>query len=109
VADQEDRDWQRLDKWLWCARFMRSRADCAGLVVRGSIRINRQPTGKPHAKLRIGDVLTIPVHDAVRVVRVAGLALRRGPTTEARLLYIDITDLSATSCIEADSSAYRGD
>ena len=47
IAEQEDRDWQRLDKWLWCARFMRARSDCAALVARGSIRINRQPTDKP--------------------------------------------------------------
>ena len=74
MADQEDRDWQRLDKWLWCARFMRARADCARLVAAGSIRINRQTTEKPHARLRVGDVLTVPVRDDVRVVRVAALA-----------------------------------
>ncbi len=67
IADTEDRDWQRLDKWLWCARVMRARTDCAELVAQGSIRINRQPTGKPHARLRVGDVLTIPVHGLVRV------------------------------------------
>jgi ribosome-associated heat shock protein Hsp15 len=73
---------------------MRARTDCAELVARGSIRINRQPTGKPHAKLRIGDVLTIPVHGGVRVLRVASLAVRRGPAAEAQLLYIDVSDLS---------------
>ena len=77
MPEPEDRDWQRLDKWLWCARFMRQRSDCAALVAEGSIRINRQPTDKPHARLRIGDVLTVPVHGAVRVVRVVALAERR--------------------------------
>jgi ribosome-associated heat shock protein Hsp15 len=101
---------------------MRARTDCAELVALGSIRINRQPTGKPHAKLRVGDVLTIPVHDTVRVLRVVSLAARRGPASEARLLYADlspvesspaetnpteINDPSATPCIAADSSAYR--
>jgi ribosome-associated heat shock protein Hsp15 len=91
---------------------MRARTDCAGLVEQGSIRINRQPTGKPHAKLRVGDVLTIPVHNTVRVLRVASLAVRRGPAAEAQLLYIDISpsdvsDVAATSCAAADSSAYR--
>jgi ribosome-associated heat shock protein Hsp15 len=96
---------------------MRARTDCAGLVAQGSIRINRQPTGKPHAKLRVGDVLTIPLHGSVRVLRVASLAIRRGPASEARLLYTDvspaedrpedISDVSATSCIATDSSAYR--
>ena len=86
---------------------MRARSDSAELVAEGSIRINRQPTVKPHAKLRIGDVLTIPVHGSVRVLRVANLAVRRGPAAEARLLYVDDSDVSATACIPAESSAYR--
>ena len=85
---------------------MRARTDCAELVSQGSIRINRQSTGKPHAKLRVGDVLTIPVHGQVRVLRVTGLAARRGPAAEARLLYVDVSELSATSCVPADSSAF---
>ena len=56
---------------------MRQRTDCAALVARGSIRINRQPTDKAHARLRIGDVLTVPVHGSVRVVRVTALAVGR--------------------------------
>ena len=103
----EDRDWQRLDKWLWCARFMRARSDCAALVAKGSIRINRQPTDKPHARLRIGDVLTVPVHSAVRVVRVLSLAARRGPASEARLLYEEISDTPSGPCAAEQSSAYR--
>lgn len=108
IADQEDRDWQRLDKWLWCARFMRARVECTELVACGSIRINRLPTAKPHAKLRVGDVLTIPVRGSIHVVRVANLAMRRGPATEAKLLYVNITELSSTSCVGAVSTAYRG-
>lgn len=77
-------------------------------MAQGSIRINRQPTGKPHAKLRIDDVLTIPVNGTVRVVRVRGLALRRGPASEARALYADLTETSAEPCAGADSAAYRG-
>lgn len=90
MAEQEDRDWQRLDKWLWCARFMRARTDCAALVTQGSVRINRQPTDKAHARLRPGDVLTVPVHGKVRVVRVLALAARRGPAAEAVLLYEEV-------------------
>jgi ribosome-associated heat shock protein Hsp15 len=98
IAEQEDRDWQRLDKWLWCARFMRSRSDCAELAAKGSIRINRQPTDKPHARLRVGDVLTVPLHTSVRVVRVLSLAARRGPAPEARLLYEEISDTAGGPC-----------
>jgi ribosome-associated heat shock protein Hsp15 len=77
---------------------MRARTDCAALVARGSIRINRQPTDKPHAKLRVGDVLTVPVHASVRVVRVLSLATRRGPAPEARLLYQEIDDTVGGPC-----------
>ncbi len=92
MAEQEDRVWQRLDKWLWCARFMRARTDCAALVALGGIRINRQPTDKAHARLRPGDVLTVPVRGAVRVVKVLALAARRGPPAEAATLFEDMTD-----------------
>ena len=92
MAETEDRDWQRLDKWLWCARFLRARADCAALAALGHVRINRQPTDKAHARLRPGDVLTVPVHGRVRVVRVLALAARRGPAVEAAGLYEDLTE-----------------
>lgn len=91
----EDKTWQRLDKWLWCARFMKARADCARLVTGGLVRINRQPTDKPHARLRPGDVLTLPVRGDVRVIRVLALAARRGPAPEARLLYEELGDVPA--------------
>ena len=88
----EDRDWQRLDKWLWCARFMKLRAGCARWIEQGGIRINRQMTDKPHAKLRPGDVLTLAHAGKVRVIRVVAVAARRGPATEARLLYEEIAE-----------------
>jgi ribosome-associated heat shock protein Hsp15 len=77
---------------------MRQRSDCAALVAKGSIRINRLPTDKAHARLRIGDVLTVPVHGSVRVVRVVSLAVRRGPATEARLLYEEIGEVAGGPC-----------
>ncbi len=91
-TDGEDRTWQRLDKWLWCARFMKLRAACARWVTEGSVRINRQPTDKPHARLRIGDVLTLPLGRDIRVVRVMALATRRGPPAEARALYEELRE-----------------
>jgi ribosome-associated heat shock protein Hsp15 len=90
----EDSDWQRLDKWLWCARFMKARSDCAAFVAAGFVRINRQVTEKPHAKLRVGDVLTLPLPrpptGQVRVVQVLALAKHRGPASEAEELYRDL-------------------
>jgi ribosome-associated heat shock protein Hsp15 len=90
TAEGEDRAWQRLDKWLWCARFMKARSDCARLVAGGLVRINRQVTDKPHARLRPGDVLTLPLRQEVKVVRVLSLASRRGPAPEAQALYEEI-------------------
>lgn len=84
-------DSQRLDSWLWCARFASQRAACAAWVEQGLIRINRQPTEKAHARVRVGDVLTIPFHAGVRVVRVVALAERRGNAAAARTLYEEVS------------------
>ena len=83
--------WQRLDLWLWCARLAKTRAECSRLVAGGMVRLNRQPTDKAHAKLRVGDVLTLALHGRVRIWRVQALASRRGPAAEARLLYEDLS------------------
>lgn len=95
MAEAEDRDWQRLDKWLWCARLSKTRSACAAFVERGGVRLNRQPVDKPHARLRPGDVLTLALGGAergvVKVWRVQALAERRGPPAEARTLYEEIT------------------
>ena len=87
-----DDSFQRLDLWLWCARVRRARADCAALVAGGAVRLNRLPTDKPHARVRVGDVLTLAVAGEVRVWRVRALAPRRGPAAEAALLYEAIPD-----------------
>lgn len=97
-------DWQRLDTWLWCARFLKSRADCARLAALGVIRVNRQPTDKAHARLRPGDVVTLPLHGGVRVLRVVALAHRRGPAAEARRLYEEIAE--APPCVSTETSPY---
>jgi ribosome-associated heat shock protein Hsp15 len=91
----EGREAQRLDAWLWCARLRKTRADCAALVEAGAVRINRLPTDKPHARVRPGDVLTIAQGRGeggrIAVWRVVALAERRGPATEARALYEDLS------------------
>lgn len=98
----EDREWQRLDKYLWCARVMRQRADCAALAAGGLIRINRQPTDKPHAKVRPGDVITLaqpgPGGGRVRVLEVLALAARRGAAQDARRLYREVPPDAGPPC-----------
>jgi ribosome-associated heat shock protein Hsp15 len=92
VADESGPDWQRLDLWLWCARLAKTRSECTRLVAGGAVRLNRQPTDKAHARLRVGDVLTLALHGRVRVWRVLALATRRGPPAEARMLYEDLSE-----------------
>lgn len=82
----------RLDKWLWQARFFKSRTVASRLCAAGRIRIDGVPVEKAHYALRVGNVLTFPQARRIRVVRVRALGDRRGPAPEARLLYDDLTD-----------------
>ena len=102
----EDRDWQRLDRFLWCARFMRLRSHCAQLAAGGLLRINGLRTEKPHARLRVGDVLTLALRGEVLVIEVLALAARRGPAPEARTLYC-VLEENAASCGTGETAAYR--
>ena len=70
---------QRVDKWLWCARFFKSRTLAAKACHDGRIRIAGQVLTKAHHALKVGDVLTFPLGPNIRVVRVVALAVRRGP------------------------------
>ena len=82
----------RLDKWLWQARFFRSRALASRVCLSGKIRIDGVPVKKTHFNLRIGVVLTFPQARQIRVVRILGLGTRRGPAQEAQNLYEDMSD-----------------
>jgi ribosome-associated heat shock protein Hsp15 len=86
----EIRGTLRLDKWLWHARFARTRSLAAKLVAQARFRINGNPTDKAHHAVRPGDVLTFPLGPHIRVIKVVGLGVRRGPAPEARLLYEDL-------------------
>ena len=89
-ADVEDKAWQRLDKFLFFARFCKTRSVAAELIGAGRVRINRQPTTKTHARLRPGDVLTLALSNGVVVAQVLAIAARRGPASEARQLYLEL-------------------
>lgn len=88
---------QRLDKWLWFARFFKSRTVATKLCEQERVRVNRVPVAKAHYAVRIGDVLTFPQARHIRVVRVTGLAERRGTAGEARSLYEDLDPPQATA------------
>ena len=87
---REDR--QRLDKWLWFARFAKSRTLAAKLVASGVVRVNGQRIDNAARPLSIGDVITIALARRTLVVRVEGLGDRRGPAPEARQLYADLNE-----------------
>lgn len=80
----------RLDKWLWQARFCKTRGIAARLIAEGAVRVNSVPVSKPAAALHVGDGLSFALGRQIRVIRVLGLGDRRGPAAEARLLYADL-------------------
>ena len=87
AASDEQAGRQRLDKWLWFARVVKTREAAASLVESGHVRLNGQKTLKPGHGVKPGDVLTIVLNARVRVLHVEDLAERRGPSEAARLLY----------------------
>ncbi len=82
----------RLDKWLWQARFAKTRALAQALVEGGKVRLNGAPCTKPGRALKPGDVLTLRGPGGVRVVELLAPGERRGPASEAATLYRDLTD-----------------
>ncbi len=81
---------QRIDKWLWSARFLKSRSRASQLVSSGKVRRNSERISKPGTKVRPGDVLTFALNDIVRVIKIISLTSRRGPYSEAITLYEDL-------------------
>ncbi|WP_297769891.1 RNA-binding S4 domain-containing protein [uncultured Roseovarius sp.] len=82
----------RLDKWLWQARFFKTRTLAAKEVSAGHVRVNGTRASKPAQAVGPEDVLTFAQGARVRVVRIAELGTRRGPAPEAQALYEDLTD-----------------
>ncbi len=80
----------RVDKWLWQARFFKTRSLAAKLVQSGKLRLNCDLISKPARNVSSGDVLTFPKDLETRVIEVFKLGTRRGPAPEAQLLYRDL-------------------
>jgi ribosome-associated heat shock protein Hsp15 len=78
---------RRLDRWLWFARFVKSRSLAARLCAAGAITLNGVIIRKANHVVRIGDTVAVPQGAFYKTVRVLTLGRRRGPATEARLLY----------------------
>jgi ribosome-associated heat shock protein Hsp15 len=78
---------QRIDKWLWHARFARTRTAAQELALGGHVRINREKVKAASRLVRPGDVLTLSLRRGVEVIRILAIAERRGGAEEARKLY----------------------
>jgi ribosome-associated heat shock protein Hsp15 len=84
-------DRQRIDKWLFFARAVKSRSLAAKLVVAGRVRVNRDKAAQPSDPVKGGDVLTITLERRILVWKVLAPGTRRGPAQEARSLYEDLS------------------
>ena len=80
-------DRQRIDKWLWHARMVRTRTDAARLTEAGFVRVNGKRLTAPGRAVKVGDVVTLALDRSVRVVRVEGFCERRGAAGAALALY----------------------
>ncbi len=80
----------RLDKWLWYARFMKSRSLATKFCQSSKVRVNGDLVSKAHHMVRPDDVLTFPKGTDVRVIKIVELGKRRGPASEAQALYEDL-------------------
>ncbi len=110
-VEAQSGDGQRIDQWLWCARFAKSRTLAQALVVGGKVRVNRTKVDKPSHWLKIADVVTISLGPRVRIVEVRGFGKTRRPAPEAALLFLELTPVQdrTTSAPDAAAKAYRAD
>lgn len=90
-------DRQRIDKWLWHARLVRTRTAAAALAASGHVRLNGERVTGASRAVRLGDVVTVALDRSVRVLKVAGFAERRGGADSARLLMEDLIPPTASS------------
>lgn len=81
----------RLDRFLWFARIVKTRALAQQMAAQGRLRLNGRVVDKAHAIIRAGDVLGFASRGEVRVLKIEALPVRRGPPAEARMLYSELT------------------
>lgn len=101
--------FQRLDRWLWCARFAKSRALAAKLCIGGCVSLGEAPVRKAHQSLRVGDRLVLRLGRWERRIEVLALSERRGPASEARALYAETQPPRAIEAEETWESLFEED
>lgn len=93
---EEPRQSIRLDKWLWQARFFKTRAIAAKIITAGHLRLNDTKVSKSATPIKIGDVLVFPQAKVLKTINIVALGTRRGPAPEAQALYDDMTPIPLT-------------
>lgn len=91
TTNSKELERQRIDKWLWHARMVRTRTDAAALTTAGFVRLNGKRMTAAGHPVRVGDVVTVALDRTIRVVRIEGLCERRAGAPVARALYRDLT------------------
>jgi ribosome-associated heat shock protein Hsp15 len=84
-------DRQRIDRWLWHARLVRTRGAAAALAGAGYVRVNGARIDAPGRMVRAGDVVTVALERSVRVLKITGFRERRGPAGSGETLYEELT------------------
>ena len=102
MSKMKEQDSLRVDKYLWFARFFKTRSLATKRANGGRIRINGNKIKKSSDTVRIGDILTFAQGNEIRVIRVLNLGTRRGPAQEAQSLYEDITPNEDTDMATRD-------
>lgn len=97
----------RLDKWLWYARFFKTRGIASKQVTGGHVRVNGDKAAKPAQPVGPGDVLTFAQARRIRVIRIVALGVRRGPAAEAQELYDDLTPPEETPAPQVPRTGAR--
>ena len=85
-------DTIRLDKFLWFARIVKTRALAQTMAEGGRLRLAGRVVDRAHASVRVGDVLSFAQRGQVRVLRIEAIPVRRGPPAEARALYSEVEE-----------------
>ncbi|MEM8686207.1 MAG: RNA-binding S4 domain-containing protein [Pseudomonadota bacterium] len=91
MSGSEQAERQRVDKWLWFSRIVKSRTLAGELVSSGKLRVNKVKIAKPSYLVGSGDVLTFTHYGHLRVIKIAAIGARRGPAPEAQTLYEDLS------------------
>ncbi len=102
-------DRQRIDKWLWHARVVRTRTSAAALVDAGHVRLNGERVSATSRAVKAGDVVTVALDSTVRILKVTGFAERRGNADAASLLFDDMTPKFEASAASGEPATAERD